>query len=94
MSQQPRVFSEFAPALKLVIEEEFVGDALFDTLALFHDGRTRAAFHLMAAIERGVIAAMQPAIVRHGLTLADPESLRADGRREAEVMRSTSWLSF
>lgn len=94
MSQQPRLFPAYAPALQLVLEEEFLGDAFFDTLAGFHDGRARRALLLMSAIERGVIAAMQPAIARHGLTLADPEGLRQEGRREAEAMREMSWADF
>lgn len=94
MSQQPRIFTDFAPALQLFIEEEILGDALFDTLAGFHEGKARQALHLMARIERGVIAAMQPAIARHGLTLADPEDLYEEGRREAEAMRSMSWADF
>ena len=94
MPQQPRVFTAYAPALQLFLEEEFLGDALFDTLAGFHAGKARQALHLMAEIERGVIAAMQPAIARHRLTLANPEDLRAEGRTEASAMRALSWADF
>lgn len=94
MSQQPRIFTDFAPALQLCLEEEFIGEALFDTLAGFHDGRARQALQLMAQIERAVIAAMQPAIARHSLTLANPEDFRAEGRTEAKVMRTMSWPDF
>ena len=94
MSQQPRLFTDFAPALQLCLEEEFIGDALFDTLAGFHDGKARQALQLMAQIERAVIAVMQPAIARHGLTLANPEDLRAEGRTEAVAMRAMSWAEF
>jgi hypothetical protein len=94
MSQQPRVFTAYAPALQLFLEEEYLGDAFFDTLAGFHDGKARQALMLMAEIERSVIAAMQPAIARHGLKLADAEGLREEGRREAESMRDMSWADF
>ena len=94
LSQQPRIITDFAPTLQLFLEEEFIGDALFDALANFHEGRARQAFQLMAEIERGVIATMGPAIARHGLKLADPEGLREDGRCEAEAMRDMSWSDF
>ena len=94
MPQQPRIFPDFASALQLSLEEEFLGDALFDALACFHEGKARQALRLMAEIERGVISAMQPAIVRHGLKLADPEGLYEEGRREADAMRSMSWANF
>jgi hypothetical protein len=94
MPSQPRRFTDYAPALQLVLEEEVLGDAYFDTLAGFHSGRARTALLLMAEIERGVIAAMQPAITRHGLTLASPQALRDEGRREAEAMQAQSWTDF
>jgi hypothetical protein len=94
MLEQPRIFTDFAPALQLFLEEEFMGGALFDALAGFHEGKPRQALQLMAEIERGVIAAMQPAIARHGMKLADPEGLYGEGRREAEAMRSMSWADF
>ena len=67
MPQQPRVFTDFVPTLQLFIEEELQGEAFFGRLADYHQGRTRHVFQLMAAIESGMIAAMQPSIVRLGL---------------------------
>jgi len=94
MPQQPRCFTDFVPTLQLFIEEEFQGEALFGRLADYHQGKARHAFQLMAEIERGVIAAMQPAIARHDLQLADPKALYEEGRREAEVMGSMTWAEF
>jgi hypothetical protein len=62
MTQKPRTFTAYVPALLLHMEEEVVGDALFSTLASFHTGRAQKALHLMAAIERGMLLAMLPAL--------------------------------
>lgn len=86
MPQQPRVLTDLVPKLQLFSEEEFQGEVLFGRLADYHQGGARHVFQLMAAIESGVIAAMQPTIVRHGLQLADPQVLYEEGRREAEAM--------
>ena len=94
MPQQPRVFTDFVPTLQLFIEEEFQGEALFGRLAEYHKGKARHAFQLMAGIESGMIAAMQSAIVRHGLQLADPQVLYEEGRREADAMSSITWSEF
>ena len=94
MPQQPRVFTDFVPTLQLFIEEEVQGEALFARLADYHQGKARHVFQLMASIESGVIAAMQAAIVRHGLELADPKALHEEGRREAEAMGSMTWVEF
>ena len=94
MPQQPRIFTDFVPTLQLFIEEELQGEAFFGRLADYHQGRARHVFQLMAAIESGVIAAMQPAIVRHGLQLADPQVLHEEGRREADAMSSMTWSEF
>jgi hypothetical protein len=37
---------------------------------------------------------MQPAIVRHGLELANPKTLYEEGRREADAMSSMTWAEF
>jgi hypothetical protein len=94
MPQISRVFTDFVPTLQLFIEEELQGEALFRRLADYHQGKTRNVFQIMAAIESGVIAAMQPAIVRHGLELANPKTLYEDGRREADAMSSMTWAEF
>jgi hypothetical protein len=94
MTQEPRTFSAYAPTLKLFLEEEVLGDALFGTLASFHQGRAHEALQLMAAIERAMVVALQPALDRHGLTLADLEGLREEGRSEAEAMRNMTWADF
>ena len=94
MAQTARLFADYVTALQLVVEEEFIGEALFETLAGHHDGVARQAFFLMAKIERAMIAATEPAIRRNGLQLRDPESLRAEGRAEAETMRDMSWQQF
>jgi hypothetical protein len=84
MPQISRVFTDFVPTLQLFIEEELQGEALFRRLADYHQGKARNVFQIMAAIESGVIAAMQPAIVRHGLELANPKVLYEEGRCEAD----------
>ena len=94
MPQQPRIFTDFVPTLQLFIEEEFQGEAFFGGLAGYHRGSARHVFQLMAAIESGVVAAMQPAIARHGLKLADPKALYEDGLREAEAMGAMTWVEF
>jgi hypothetical protein len=94
MPQTSRVFTDFVPTLQLFIEEELQGEALFRRLADYHQGKTRNVFQIMAAIESGVIAAMQPAIVRHGLELANPKTLYEEGRREADAMSSMTWAEF
>ena len=57
---------------------------MFLRLVDYHQGKTRNVFQFMAAIESGVIAAMQPAIVRHSPELADPKILYEEGRRESD----------
>ena len=94
MRQQPRVFTDFVPTLQLFIEEELQGEAFFGRLAAYNQGKARHAFQLMAAIESGVIAAMQPAIARHGLKLTDPKALHEEGLREAEAMGAMTWVEF
>jgi hypothetical protein len=94
MPQMSRVFTDFVPTLQLFIEEELQGEALFRRLADYHQGKARNVFQIMAAIESGVIAAMQPAIVRHGLELANPKTLYEEGRREADAMSSMTWAEF
>jgi hypothetical protein len=94
MPQISRVFTDFVPTLQLFIEEELQGEALFRRLADYHQGKARNVFQIMAAIESGVIAAMQPAIVRHGLELANPKTLYEEGRREADAMSSMTWAEF
>lgn len=84
MPQISRVFTDFVPTLQLFIEEELQGEALFRRLADYHQGKARNVFQIMAAIESGVIAAMQLAIVRHGLELANPKVLYEEGRCEAD----------
>ncbi len=94
MPQEPRLFTDFVPALQLSIEEEFMGEAYFARLAELHQGRAAEAFGLMAGIETAMIAAMPGAVARHGLILADPKNLREEGRMEAEAMASLSWKAF
>lgn len=94
MPQISRVFTDFVPTLQLFIEEELQGEALFRRLADYHQGKARNVFQIMAAIESGVIAAMQPAIVRHGLELANPKVLYEEGRCEADAMSSMTWAEF
>ena len=84
MPQISRVFTDFVPTLQLFIEEELQGEALFLRLADYHQGQARRLFQIMAAIERGLIAAMQPTIVRHSPELADPKVLYEEGRCEAD----------
>lgn len=94
MAQTARHFGDYKMGLKAAVEEEYMGEALFDTLAGYHDGKARQAFLLMAEIERAVIEATMPAIRRNDLRLRDAESLRAEGRAEAEAMRDLSWQDF
>jgi hypothetical protein len=94
MPQTSRVFTDFVPTLQLFIEEELQGEALFRRLADYHQGKTRNVFQIMAAIESGVIAGMQLAIVRHSLELASPKALYEEGRREADAMSSMTWAEF
>ena len=91
MPQQPRVSTDFVPTLQLSIAEEFQDEALFGRLAGNHEGK---AFQLMASRKRGMIAALQSAIVRHGLQLADPQVLCEEVRHEADAMSSMMWSEF
>jgi len=94
MAQVARKFTYYAEALTCALEEEFMGEGHFQALADHHDGSARQAFLLMAAIERAVIVALEPAICRNGLQLRDPEALRAEGRAEAEQLRGMTWSDF
>ncbi|MDI3337958.1 hypothetical protein QKW60_16240 [Defluviimonas aestuarii] len=94
MAQSTRHFADYLTGLRTMFEEEYVGEGLFETLAGYHDGVARPAFLLMAKIERAMIAVTEPAIHRNGLQIRDPESLRAEGRDEAETMRTMSWPDF
>ncbi|NDW45633.1 hypothetical protein [Ruegeria sp. PrR005] len=94
MAQTARHITDYATGLRAMFEEEYMGEGLFEALAGYHDGVARQAFLLMAKIERAMIAATESAIRRNGLQIRDPESLRAEGRAEAETMRIMSWPDF
>ncbi|MGA0795818.1 MAG: hypothetical protein ACO33A_06740 [Hyphomonas sp.] len=94
MAQTARNFADYAIGLKAAVEEEYVGEVFFETLAGYHDGAARQALLLMVEIERAVIAATMPAIRRNHLQLRDAESLRAEGRAEAAAILDMSWQDF
>ena len=91
MAPSARIFTDYRVALKTVIEEEYVGEGYFATLADIHTNEASDALHIMAEIERAVITALQSVIHRNHLQLQDRDSLRDEGRREAEGIRLTSW---
>ena len=94
MTPSARIFPDYYSALRIAVEEEFMGDALFAALADVHHGDAREALLLMSAIERAVIAATAETVRRNGLQLDDPETLRSQGRDEAEKLRDMSWSDF
>lgn len=87
-------FFEFVSALQPVIEERYIDEAFFDRLATLHRGKVARVLTLMSEIERNIIAAMQSAVARHGLTLVDSLLLRDKGRRKADAIATLIWVDL
>ena len=77
-----RQFPDYASALKASYEEEIEGQAFFAGLAARHPERGEA-LRLIARIEHVTADILRPAVVRAGITPADPGELTARGQAEA-----------
>jgi dimethylamine/trimethylamine dehydrogenase len=87
----PRVFPDYATALRLCYEEELSGEGYFAGLAGQFTGRPRDALLLMARMERVTAAALRAPLARHRIAAADDAALIARGAAEASAQAGIAW---
>ncbi len=91
MTLAPRTFASSADGLRAFYEEEILGETFFATLARFHTGEASRALGLMSSIEGAMLQVLAPMAERLAVDPARAATIRAEGRSEAETLRSVDW---